>query len=122
MVETWRGSLLNWDLCFLVEVICKFKQPYSLLINRQVKNFVKLLKALALNMVQINQSKLYKRTSEEENMNSTTKLVNFKKERKKDILRLFRGQNGLEDQTRDYFLSVVSSLRTTTQNKINITR
>ena len=62
-------------------------------------------------MVQVNQPKLYKKTNEEENMISTTKLVNFKKGWKKDILRLFRGQNGLEDQTRDYFLSVGSSLR-----------
>ena len=44
-----RGSLLNWDLCFLVEVIYKFKQPSWLFgklrgIQGRKKNLTSMLK------------------------------------------------------------------------------
>ena len=44
------------------------------------------------------------------------------KHRKKDILTSFKRPKWPTDQTRDYILSVVSPLRTTNQNKINITQ
>ena len=44
------------------------------------------------------------------------------KERKKDILISLKMPKWPINQTRDYILSVVSSLRTTNQNKINITK